>query len=331
MIGSGGVEVERKLNAILRILKESPEAVGARVIARELEKHGIQLTERAVRYHLKIMDERGLTQLVGRDGRQITSAGIEELRNALVGDKVGLFMNRIEIVSFRTTFDWRNRSGCVPANLSLFDKDDFSRALKAMESAFKAGISVGDLVAVAGEGESLGDRIVPEGKIGFATVCSAVVTGALLKAGVPMDSKFGGILQIRGRKPLRFAELIYYSGTSLDPSEVFIRGKMTDVTGAAKKGDGKVLANFAEVPGQCRPLAEDMISKLKEARLGSLMLMGKLGESICEVPVDPNRVGVLLLGGLNPVAAAEEAGIEAENAAICSVVEYSRLRSFWDL
>ena len=331
MIGSGGVEVERKLNAILRVLKESPEAVGARLIGRQLKEQGIDLSERAVRYHLKLMDERGLTQLVGRDGRQITPAGIEELRNALVADKVGLFMNRIEIVSFRTTFDWRKRSGCVPANLSIFHKDDFPRALKAMANAFKAGISVGNLVAVAGEGESLGERIVPKGKIGFATVCSAVVSGVLLKAGLPMDSKFGGILQVRARKPLRFAELIHYSGTSLDPSEVFIRGKMTDVTGAAKNGDGKVLGNFAEVPGQCRPLAEDMIAKLKEAGLGSLMQMGKPGESICEVPVDPNRVGVLLLGGLNPVAAAEEAGIEAENAAICSVVEYSRLRSFWDL
>ena len=331
MIGSGGVEVERKVNAILRVLKESPEAVGARLIGRQLKEQGIDLSERAVRYHLKLMDERGLTQLVGRDGRQITPAGIEELRNALVADKVGLFMNRIEIVSFRTTFDWRNRSGCVPANLSIFHKDDFPRALKAMANAFKAGISVGNLVAVAGEGESLGERIVPKGKIGFATVCSAVVSGVLLKAGLPIDSKFGGILQIRGRKPLRFAELIHYSGTSLDPSEVFIRGKMTDVSGAAKKGDGKVLGNFAEVPSQCRPLAEDMIAKLKEAGLGSLMQMGKPGESICEVPVDPNRVGVLLLGGLNPVAAAEEAGIEAENAAICSVVEYSRLKSFWDL
>jgi repressor of nif and glnA expression len=331
MIGSSNVEVERKVNAILRVLKESPEAVGARLIGRQLKEQGIDLSERAVRYHLKLMDERGLTQLVGRDGRQITPAGIEELRNALVADKVGLFMNRIEIVSFRTTFDWRKRSGCVPANLSIFHKDDFPRALKAMASAFKAGISVGDLVAVAGEGESLGERIVPKGKVGFATVCSAVVSGVLLKAGLPIDSKFGGILQIRGRKPLRFAELIHYSGTSLDPSEVFIRGKMTDVSGAAKKGDGKVLGNFAEVPSQCRPLAEDMIAKLKEAGLGSLMLMGKPGESVCEVPVDPNRVGVLLLGGLNPVAAAEEAGIEAENAAICSVVEYSRLRSFWDL
>ena len=331
MIGSSSVEVERKVNAILRILSESPEAVGARVIGRQLKEQGIDLSERAVRYHLKLMDERGLTQLAGRDGRLITPAGVEELQNALVGDKVGLFINRIELVSFRTTFDWQSRSGFVPANLSLFDKDDFPRALKAMRNAFKAEISVGDLVAVAGEGEKLGGRTIPKGKIGFATVCSAVVTGVLLKAGVPTDSRFGGILQIRDHKPLRFAELIYYSGTSLDPSEVFIRGKMTNVTEAAKKGEGKVLANFAEVPAQCRPLAEGIIARLKEAHLGSLAVMGNVGEPICEVPVEPSRVGVVLLGGLNPVAAAEEAGIEAQNAAICSVIEYRRLRSFWEL
>jgi repressor of nif and glnA expression len=331
MIGASSVDVERKVNAILRVLRDSPEAVGARVIGRQLAEQGIDLSERAVRYHLKLMDERGLTQLVGRDGRQITEAGLEELRNALVGDKVGLFINRIGLVSFQTTFDWTERRGCLPANLSIFSKGDFPRALKAMGVAFKAGLSVGEMVAVAEEGDSLGDKVIPPGKVGFATVCSAVVTGVLLKAGVPMDSKFGGILQMRGGRPLRFAELIYYSGTSLDPSEVFIRGGMTDVTGAARKGDGKVLGNFAELPGQCRPLAEDVMARLKEAGLGSLVLMGRPGEPVCEAPVDPNRVGVLLLGGLNPVAAAEEAGIQAENAAISAVVEYERLKSFWDL
>ena len=330
-VGSGGVEVERKLNAILRVLNDSPEAVGARVIARRLEKQGIDLSERAVRYHLKLMDERGLTQPLGRDGRRITPAGVEELRNALVVDKVGLFINRIDLVSFRTTFDWRTGSGSLPANLSIFDKNDFPKAVKAMKSAFKAGISVGDLVALAQEGEKLGDRLIPKGKIGLATVCSAVVTGALLKAGVPMDSRFGGILQIRGSQPLRFAELIYYSGTSLDPSEVFIRGKMTTVGKAARNGEGKVLANYAELPAQCRPLAEDVIARLKESRLGCLMVMGNAGEPVCEVSVDPNRVGVVLLGGLNPVAAAEEAGIEAENTAIHSVVDYRQLQSIWDL
>ncbi len=331
MIVGTSVEVERKVNAILRVLRDSPEAVGARVIARQLKEQGIDLSERAVRYHLKLMDERGLTRLVGRDGRQITGAGLEELRNALVGDKVGLFINRIGLVSFQTTFDWRTREGSLPANLSIFKKEEFPRALKAMALAFRAGLSVGDRGAVAYEGETLGDRVIPGGKIGLATVCSAVVTGVLLKAGVPMDSKFGGILQMRGGRPLRFVELIYYSGTSLDPSEVFIRGKMTDVMGAARNGDGKVLANFAELPGQCRPLAEDAMAQLKEARLGSLVMMGRPGEAVCEAPVDPSRVGVLLLGGLNPVAAAEEAGIRAENAAISSVVEYERLKSFWDL
>jgi repressor of nif and glnA expression len=332
MIGSGSIEVERKEVAILRALNESPDtAIGARVIARELEKQGINLTERAVRYHLKLMDERGLTQSVGRDGRQITPAGVEELRNALVADKVGLFSNRIELVSFRTTFDWRNVSGFVPSNLSLFNKRDFPQALTAMRSAFKAGICVGDLVAVASEGETLADRAIPKGKVGFATVCSTIVAGALLKAGVPMSSRFGGILQIRDYEPLRFVELIHYSGTSLDPSEVLIRGKMTNVSEAAKKGEGKVLANYAEIPAQCKSLGENMIARLKEARLGSLAVMGNVGDSVCEVPVEPNRIGVILFGGLNPVAAAEEAGIEADNTSICSVIDYGRLTSFWGL
>ena len=77
MIGSGSVDVERKVIAILRVLKESPEPLGARIIARQLADYGINLTERAVRYHLKLMDERGLTQAVGRDGRLITPLGIE--------------------------------------------------------------------------------------------------------------------------------------------------------------------------------------------------------------------------------------------------------------
>ena len=118
MIGASSVDVERKVNAILRVLRDSPEAVGARVIGRQLAEQGIVLSERAVRYHLKLMDERGLTQLVGRDGRQITEAGLEELRNALVGDKVGLFINRIGLVSFQTTFDWKARKGSLPANLA---------------------------------------------------------------------------------------------------------------------------------------------------------------------------------------------------------------------
>ena len=331
MIGSDSIDIERKVIAILRVLNESPEPLGARIIARQLKDYGIDLTERAVRYHLKLMDGRRLTQAVGRDGRLITPSGVEELKNALVGDKVGFVINRIELLAFRTTFDWESQCGLVPINTSLFPQRRFPQALRAMRNAFKAGICVSELVAIAGEGEKMGETTVPEGKVGFATVCGIVTNGALLKAGIPMDSRFGGILQIRSHEPLRFVELIHYAGSSLDPSEVFIRGKMTSVGEAARRGEGKVLANFREIPAQCRPVAEAVIAGLKEARLGGLVVMGNTSESVCEVPVEPNRAGIIILGGLNPVAAAEEAGIEAENIAMSSVIDYGQLRSFWEL
>ncbi len=324
-------DVERKVLTILKVLSDSPEALGARVIARRLKDHGIELGERAVRYHLKLMDGRGLTQLVGRDGRLITESGIEELRSALVGDKVGFAISRIELLAFRTSFDPQTRTGFVPVNVSLFPREQFSKALQAMRPAFAQELCVSHLVTIAQEGEKLGELIIPRGKVGLATVCSVVVNGTLLKAGVPVDSRFGGILQTRERRPLRFVELIHYAGSSLDPSEVFIRARMTSVTEAAKKGNGKILANFREIPALCRPIAEEVATKLKEAGLGGLLVMGNTSEPVCEIPVELNRIGIVLLGGLNPVAAAEEAGIEAENHAMSTVVEYQNLVKFEEL
>lgn len=331
MIGVETQEVERKERLILKILNDSPQPLGARVIARLLKDHGVYLGERAVRYHLKLLDERGLTRLVSRDGRLITEPGIEELGNALVRDKVGFAIARIELLALRTDFDLEKGTGLVPVNISFFPKRKFKKALQEMKPAFAAGICVSDLVAVAHEGEQLGDLIVPAGKIGLATVCSIVINGTLFKAGVPMDSRFGGILQIRDHEPLRFVELIHYAGSSLDPSEVFIRARMTSVRDAARTGNGKILANFREIPALCRPIAENVLAKLKEAGLGGLMVMGNTSEPVCEIPMELNRVGMILVGGLNPIAAAEEAGIEAENYAMSTVFEYQRLKKFQEV
>jgi repressor of nif and glnA expression len=331
VIGIETQEVERKEHLILKILSDSQQPLGARVIARLLKDRGVYLGERAVRYHLKLMDERGLTRLVSRDGRLITELGIEELGNALVRDKVGFAITRIELLAFRTDFDWEQGAGLVPVNVSLFQKGRFERALQAMKPVFAAGICVSNLVAVAHEGEHLGELIVPPGRIGLATVCSIVMNGTLLKAGVPMDSRFGGILQIRNHEPLRFVELIHYAGSSLDPSEVFIRARMTSVRDAAKTGNGKILANFREIPAMCRPIAEKVVAKLKEAGLGGLMVMGNTSEPICEIAVELNRIGMILIGGLNPVAAAEEAGIKAENYAMSTVMEYQKLKKFQEV
>lgn len=324
-------DVERKALSILRVLSDSREPVGARVIAHRLKDHGIELGERAVRYHLKLMDGRGLTRLVGRDGRLLTEQGEEELGNALVKDKVGLAISQIELLAFLTDFDCQRRSGVIPVNVCFFRKQEFNRALQAMEPAFGAGLCVSELVAVASEGERLGEFVVPEGNVGLATVCSAAINGALLKAGVPMDSRFGGMLQMVDHRPFRFVELIHYAGSSLNPSEVFIRARMTSVREAAKCGDGRILANFRQLPALCREAAEEVLAKLRQAALGGLLVMGNSSEPVCEIPVELNRIGVVLLGGMNPMAAAVEAGIEGESHAMSTVIEYRDLVKFHEV
>jgi len=330
-VGFETQDVERKTIAIMRILRDSPEPLGARVIAQSLKGHGVELGERAVRYHLKLMDERGFTQSEGRDGRLITQLGLEELESALVSDKVGFVASKIEFLACQTDFDIDKRQGKVPVNVSIFPEKQFKKAIEIMKRVFQAGISVRDLVAVARQGENLGEIIVPQGKIGLATVCGVIINGALLKAGIPMDSRFGGILQIKNHKPLRFVELIQYPGSSLDPSEIYIASKMTSVGQVARKGEGKILANFREIPAICQPEAEKVVAGLKEADLNGVLMMGEVSKSVCEVPVELNKVGMILTGGLNAVAAAVESGIEIENHAMSTVMEYQDLIKFWGL
>jgi len=325
-------DIEKKILLILRILHESPEPVGARIIARRMQDHGVTLSERGVRYHLKMMDNRGLTRLIGRhDGRAITEQGIEEIGNARVRDKIGFAISRIEILAYRTSLDLDRRQGLIPVNISFFPKKVFKKALEMMKPAFSAGIHVSELIGCADEGARLGELTVPAGYVGFATVCSIVVNGILLKNGIPMDSRFGGILQVKDGKPLRFVELINYSGSSLDPSEIFIRGRMTSVRQAAEQGEGKILSNFREIPVPALKLVDKLITDLRNAGIGGVLAIGEIGEPICQIPVDMNRVGMILYGGLNPVACARETGIEVENRAMSTVMEYQELQNFWEL
>jgi repressor of nif and glnA expression len=52
----------------LRALEESPTDVSGRGKYQRLSEHGIDLNERTVRYHMRILDERGY-QIAGRMGR----------------------------------------------------------------------------------------------------------------------------------------------------------------------------------------------------------------------------------------------------------------------
>jgi repressor of nif and glnA expression len=126
-------------------------------------------------------------------------------------------------------------------------------------------------------------------------------------------------------------ELIDYAGCSLDPSTIFIKARMTSVSEVVRSGNGKVLANFREIPSICRPIAEEVVASLDKAGFRGLVVMGDTSKPVCEIPVELNKIGMGLLGGLNPVAAAEEAGIEADSLAMSTVMEYQDLIKFQEV
>ncbi len=332
MIGQETQQVERKVLSILKVLRDSKEPLGARVISHRLKNLGVDLGERAVRYHLQILDERGLTRIIGRkDGRLITPSGLNELQNALVGDRVGSAMARIETLTCQISFEPEQRVGNVPINVSLFPADRFNRALEAMSDIYRSQLYFSDLVAVAGEGDRLGEVTVPKGEVGLATISGIMISGILLRSGIPLDFEFAGVLQIRDRECVRFIDLISYTGSSLEPSEIFIASKMTSVGGVIREGNGKIIADFCEFPALALSRAEAVIKQLETVGITGLSRIGGVGETVCETPVGMSKVGIILSDGLNLVAVAAEAGIEVKNHAMSGVIDFKKLGSLRDL
>jgi repressor of nif and glnA expression len=332
MIGQETRDVERKITAILKILSDAQAPMGSRLISGLLEEQGIYLGERAVRYHLKIMDERGLTRSAGhKDGRTITVPGLEELRNSLVTDKIGFVGSRIERLAYQTNAGLRSGTGRIPVDVSLFSRDEFPAALKIMKGVFAAGLSSSSLVTLAGEGNNLGGIVVPAGQVGLATVCNVAVNGCLLKSGIPAHARFGGLLQIKYSLPFRFVDLIEFSGSTIDPSDIFIAGRMTSVIHAAADGNGKVLAGYHEIPMLSCNKADELLQRMKNSGLISQAFLGRPGEIICEIPFNHDKAGLVSLSGLNAAAAAAEGGMTVTNHAMCGLLEVSRLRPFIEL
>ena len=115
------------------------------------------------------------------------------------------------------------------------------------------------------------------------------------------------------------------------PREIFVASKMTRVSEVASSGKGKILAHFRELPSPCKPMVDTILKKSKEAGIDGVVVMGKPNETLCEIPVGFNKIGMILQSGLNPVAAAVEAGIEVTNRAMSGVIDYSRLIKFGSL
>ena len=321
--------MNKTMLAILKVLDKHPDTIlGSRELSRQLKLHGVELTERTVRYHLRILDERGFTKVFGKEGRMITPKGKEELSHALVSEKVGFVISKIETFSYLTNLDLESNEGDIILNVSFFPSAKLKEALRIMKPVFSSPYVMSDNVVMQKGGEKIGDIIIPEGQIGFGTVCSVTINGIFLKAGIPVISKFGGVLQVENAEPSRFTALISYEGSSLDPLEIFIKSRMTDVRSAVKHRDGKILASFREIPVVSLEKAEELREIMKDKGIGGILLIGSPNQPLLEMPVSMDKAGVVVVGGLNPIAALEEAGIPAVSKAMSTLYRFSDLQKF---
>lgn len=320
------MEKKRKKDLlILGILRNSSTPLTSTKIAQELQSLGHDISERTVRLYLQRMDTAGLARQTGKKGHEITSRGESELDSSHIIDRVGFLSAKIDRMTYQMTFDLNTTSGSVVINVTIVDPRQLAKNVDYIKRVYADGYAMGHLMAFLGPGETLGHITIPEGMIGVGTVCSITLNGVLLKHGIPTVSRFGGLLEIEDKKPVRFVEIIMYDGTSIDPLEVFIRSGMTNYMGAVDKGNGRIGASFREFPAESRDLVEQLAGKLKRIGLGGLVRIGLPGQPLLDIPVNEGRVGAIVIGGLNPVSILEETGVRAYSRALAGLIDFTRL------
>src|SRR4030066_1885187 len=146
--------MNKTILAILKVLDKHPDKIlGSRELSRQMKLHGVELTERTVRYHLRILDERGFTKVFGKEGRMITQKGSEELSQALVSEKLGFVISKIETLSYLTNFDLANNEGDIILNISCFPEEKLKEALRIMKPVFSSSYVMSDKVVFRKGGE----------------------------------------------------------------------------------------------------------------------------------------------------------------------------------
>ena len=313
-------QVQRKLVEILRIIKESNSAIGARLIADRLNERGYRIGERGVRYHLRILDERRFTRKQGYEGRVLMPAGLKELEHALVSDRLGFVIITIEKMIYSTTFDQNTRKGNIVVNNSIIDLDHFDPVIDIIEETNNSGYTVSPYIGLIEENTP--EVRIPPGKIGIATVCSITIDGILLKNGIPVDTKYGGLIEIKNGKPHKFKDLIASRATTIDPMKIFLSRKMTSITPAIRDGHGKVLASTREIPLSAEKNVEEILKTAE--KVGICGLIQNNEETLLQTT--PNRAIIPIYAGINAVGAVEEKGIPITNHPVSQLMKFEEMK-----
>ncbi len=302
------IDAARKEIEILRILSEFDSPVGSTLLKREMRKRGFLLSERTVRYHLQLLEAKGFVLGHERRGRTITEQGLEELSRSLATQRLGFTTTRFMSLAYSATYDPVIDSGTVVGNVSILDKGLRDKSVETMKALQEMNLLSAPYIMVLNEGEEYCDISVPKGKFALFTVCNLTLDSILIHSGIPLFFKYGGLVQVVNRKPIRFVEIISYEGTTIPPLEVFVYRKMTSILRILKTGSGMLLATLREVPSEARDRTVKILENQQKKGWGGVLVLGEPNEPVLGVPVGMDRFGICMVGGIVPGAAMVEEG-----------------------
>ena len=293
-----------RFQPILAVLRDQPwkELVTSRDLMDSLSAQGLEMSERTLRLHLAELAEVGLIARHGRKGYHLTAAGVEVTRELTIARRLGSILYRMEETTCQLSFDLAAGSGLVSINAYVIPRAFVDQLCDELEAVFGAGLAVGSRVLIAGPGGDILGRAVPAGCLGLGTMCSLTLAGMLMRRGAPTHPIFGGLLHVENGQPQHFLEMMRYDATTLSPNEVFIRANFTSVSQAAHTGTGAITASFREVPMSALPTLRAVAAECAAAGFPGILMIGRPGQPVMNVPVHEGRVGVVLATGLNPLA-----------------------------
>ena len=294
-------ESEHRMIEILRILAKQDNPIGSKLIADELKEKGFNLGERAVRYHMQILDEKGYTEKKGYSGRVITNLGREKLEKGLIYDQVDFIYSKFEEMIYLTDFTYMTQKGNVVVNTSTIYNEE---SINIMKEIFESGLSVSPYVHLNE------DKIT--GEIDVTTICGTTIDGILLNEGIASQPQYGGLLKIEDREPVKFTEIISYKKTSLSPLDAFSNSNLTSVLDVIESGNGIMPANFRLIPGIARDKTIDIINKLDKIGIGGVIGISEEGKDLLGLSVPDGMVGIGIIGGITPFCAIRELGEEID-------------------
>ncbi len=234
-------------------------------------------------------------------------------------------ISKIESMMYEVTFDPDKREGKIIANISIVDQSDFKKVLELLRQAVHGGLSVSPYIKIIKPGEKINDVMIENGKVGIATACSITIDGVLLKAGIPVKPKFGGVVEIHDGSPLRFTDILTYDSTTIDPLDVLMSQDLTSVTEMVNTGSGKILENLREAPMAARDRIEQVLDSLVKAGFSCVLEVGEPNSDILGIQVGRDKLGIAIIGGTNPMAFVQEHGIGINTQEMSILIDIGEL------